>query len=203
MSDLPELRVSDTDRERVALQLRDHAVEGRLTLEELSERLDRAYAARTLAELEPVTADLPAAAPLSRGSRRWSIVAFGDLERKGRWRLPRRSVAVVAFGNLDFDLRQAELEAETASITAFLLFGNVDVYVPEGIEVEVDGLVVLGHRREWGREPARPASPVVRLRVFALVGTADVWRVPRQLVRLNFREVIKALRRGDRALPRG
>lgn len=38
---LPALRASDGDRDRVASVLREHAVSGRLTLEELAERLDR------------------------------------------------------------------------------------------------------------------------------------------------------------------
>jgi hypothetical protein len=196
MSNLPELRASDADRERVALRLRDQAVAGRLTLEELSERLDQAYTAQTVGELDPLTADLPAVAGPRRPAKHWTVVAFGSVERKGRWRLPRRAVALVGFGNVDFDLRQAELDSDVVSISAFLLFGNVDVFVPEGIEVDVGGLLLFGHRREWGEGLPRPGSPRVRVRVFALFGTADVWRVPRGLAGAGFREVIRRMRRG-------
>jgi hypothetical protein len=55
----PALRASDADRDAVADQLRGAHAEGRLTVEELYERLDVALAARTLAELAPLTADLP------------------------------------------------------------------------------------------------------------------------------------------------
>ncbi|HXS23683.1 MAG TPA: DUF1707 domain-containing protein, partial [Gemmatimonadales bacterium] len=58
--DAPVLRVSDADREHVATSLREHLAQGRLTLDELAERLDRTYAARTRAELDAVSADLPA-----------------------------------------------------------------------------------------------------------------------------------------------
>jgi hypothetical protein len=61
----PALRASDEDRERVARDLRDHYSAGRLDGGELDDRLDRAYAARTLADLEPLTADLPT--PASTG----------------------------------------------------------------------------------------------------------------------------------------
>src|SRR5947207_338555 len=54
-----EMRASDADRERVAEVLRQAAADGRLDLTELDERLAVVYAARTYAELEPVTADLP------------------------------------------------------------------------------------------------------------------------------------------------
>lgn len=56
----PELRVSDEDRERVATELREHYAAGRIDGEELGDRLDRAYAARTAGELELLRADLPA-----------------------------------------------------------------------------------------------------------------------------------------------
>jgi hypothetical protein len=58
--DSPGLRASDAEREHVAEALRRHHVDGRIDTEELNERLDRCYAARTTAELRPLLADLPA-----------------------------------------------------------------------------------------------------------------------------------------------
>ncbi len=54
-----DLRASDADRERVASQLREHAGAGRLSVDELSERLELVFAARTLGELARPLADLP------------------------------------------------------------------------------------------------------------------------------------------------
>jgi fatty acid desaturase len=62
------MRASDSEREAVATQLRDHAAAGRLDPDELDERLTRALAARTREELVPLTADLPA--PAERPRRR-------------------------------------------------------------------------------------------------------------------------------------
>jgi hypothetical protein len=59
---MSELRASDADRERVADRLRAAAGEGRLTADELEERVERALSARTEAELEPLVSDLPAPA---------------------------------------------------------------------------------------------------------------------------------------------
>lgn len=53
------MRVGDAEREAVAAQLREHYADGRLTLDELNERLDQAFAARTRADLTAVTRDLP------------------------------------------------------------------------------------------------------------------------------------------------
>ena len=54
-----KIRASDADRDRAAAALREHLAAGRLTTEEFDERLDRAYAAKTLGELDELMADLP------------------------------------------------------------------------------------------------------------------------------------------------
>lgn len=55
----PEMRASDADRDRVAAALREHCAQGRISMEELNERLDSVYRARTFGELDKVTGDLP------------------------------------------------------------------------------------------------------------------------------------------------
>ena len=202
----PDLRASDADRERVVTFLREHTVAGRLTLEEFSQRIDQAYAARTLAELEEVGRDLPVtAAPHRRGAARITGVVFGHAQRTGPLRLPRLGFALVLGGDCDLDLRRAELSGPVASITALVLFGNINLYVPEGVDVDVRGLVIFGHRRQWGRDlPVHPGTPLLRIKILSLVGTADVWRVPAKWIGKSFREVIRSLRRGEhRELPPG
>ena len=61
------VRVGDADREAIAAQLREHYADGRLTLEELNERLDQAFAAKTKADLNTVMRDLPQAAGTGAG----------------------------------------------------------------------------------------------------------------------------------------
>lgn len=55
----PDMRAADSDRDRVAEALREHCAQGRITMDELHERLEAAYAAKTIGELREVTADLP------------------------------------------------------------------------------------------------------------------------------------------------
>ncbi|GGQ19142.1 hypothetical protein BKA00_004782 [Actinomadura coerulea] len=59
MAPNPEIRASDADRDRVAASLREHCAEGRITMDELQERLDAVYGAKTLGQLQEVTSDLP------------------------------------------------------------------------------------------------------------------------------------------------
>jgi hypothetical protein len=56
----PKIRASDEDRDRAASLLREHHAAGRLTAEEFNERLDKAYAAKTLGDLDELMSDLPA-----------------------------------------------------------------------------------------------------------------------------------------------
>lgn len=82
----PSMRASDADRERVAEVLRDAHAEGRLSTEELSERLDATFAARTHGELVPVTRDLPSPRPQPR-----------PRPAKDPWRRVRRRAGLTVF----------------------------------------------------------------------------------------------------------
>ena len=161
MSEELDLRVSDAQRERAAVALREHCAEGRLTLEELSERLDEAYRARTAGELDAAVRELPAeAAPRPRRSpKRFTVAIFGGVERRGRWRVPRRSFVLTLFGGSDLDLRHAEIDSDVVTIWVFDIFGGADLYVPEGVEVDVGGFALFGGIDEHGADtpPRHPA----------------------------------------------
>jgi hypothetical protein len=194
-------RASDGDRERAVHVLREHLVEGRLTLDEFAQRVEAAFRAGTVDELSATEEALPAAR-LPGGRRRPSRITaglFAHVVRRGRLRLPKRAFVLSGFSDVDLDLRDAEITSGRTSITALVLFGNADVYVPEGIAVDVSGLTVFGHRREWGRDAIQPDAPVLRVRVAALFGTVDVWRVPSEL-KGRYQEIIRALRAAQREL---
>jgi hypothetical protein len=96
---VPDLRASDADRERSVAALRHHAAAGRLTLEELDERSERAYAAKTLAELAKLQADLPAVAtrptPAPERPRRLPSLP-GRFAFTSRWHSPAGAKATMA-----------------------------------------------------------------------------------------------------------
>ena len=197
MSDeTPAVRASDVEREHTVGVLHQHTISGRLTLEEFAQRLDLALQARTRPELEALTRDLPAdSAALEprkrRRPKRFTGAMFASVERKGRWRLPRFAGLFVAFGDADIDLRTAEIGGPVVTITAFLLFGNADFYAPTGVDVDLGGFTVFGHRREHGVDDPSPDAPLVRVRVYSLFGTSDVWRIAPE-TRGTYRELIKS-----------
>jgi hypothetical protein len=180
MSDELELRVSDAERDAVVHTLRDAAADGRLTLEEFSERVEGAYGSRTRGDLEQVTRDLPPPAVRSRKKpKRLTLSIFGGVDRKGRWRVARRSFVLALFGGTDLDLRQAELDEPTVTVFSLCLFGGTDVYVPEGVEVDLRGFALFGANDEHGVEGyLSPAAPLVRVYAFTLFGGFDLWHVP-------------------------
>jgi hypothetical protein len=172
----PQLRVSDVDRESAATALREHLADGRLTLDELTERLDRIYAARTRAELDAVSADLPAAAPTPkpRRPRRFLVAIMSGVERSRRWRLAPSTTVVAVMGGAHLDLRGAEIEGSEASISCFAIMGGVDIVVPEGLDVEVSGFGLMGGVADEVRGDPMPGAPALRVRAFALMGGVSV-----------------------------
>lgn len=201
-----DLRASDADREVVAEVLRQAAGDGRLTLEELSERLDAVYASRTYRDLEPIVADLPGAQipgarppagpaprPLSApvpadgsaglarvggtSTSQNAVAIFSETTRRGNWVVPPDLASVAVFGSVELDLREARLAARHVQIQANAVFGSVTVYVPDDITVSTDGTPILGEY-SGPHEPATPDLPHVTLTGLALFGSVEVKRKP-------------------------
>ena len=177
----PAIRASDDEREVVVAQLRTAAGDGRLTLEELAERVDRALAAVTRAELEALTADLPEqptpALPATKG-RRWIVGIVGGGDLRGRWRIAPRCTVVNLMGGADLDLTGAIVEGPETEIRVFSLMGGSDIVVPDGVHVELSGFAFLGGNdlELEDAPPPPPGAPVVRVRAYSIMGGTDVKR---------------------------
>jgi hypothetical protein len=169
------VRASDAEREQVATRLGQAVGEGRLTLSEFSERVGQAHAAVTRAELAPLTADLPAvpAAAAPSGKTSWTVSPIGGEVRKGRWRVPARSMGISLIGGAALDLTEAEFAAPEVEFTRWSVIGGISVKVPPGVRVEVSGFSLLGGHSVKLPEPA-PGAPTLRLRLFSLIGGVSV-----------------------------
>jgi hypothetical protein len=178
MSGELEKRASDAEREQAIARLREASAEGRLTLEELADRAALAYRAQSHAELARLTHDLPAPGASSRRKPvRWSVVVIGELKRAGRWRIARSTTVVMGIGDCRLDLRQAELDGDEITVTVVQLIGDTTIVVPEHVEVELSGLLLLGEKSDQGAEgDVVPSAPRVRVRVFGLIGELTVVR---------------------------
>jgi hypothetical protein len=184
------LRASDSDRDRVVEVLRDSLMTGRLTQEEHADRLEQTLTARTLGELEPITRDLAVpgpSAPRRPASSSSSVVPieepanpadsfdtvvgiFGGGERRGRWRVKRRTNAICIFGGYDLDMSEAVFEGREVVLWTFAVFGGIDITVPDSVEIRTEGVGIFGGFGARGSENPDPDAPVVVLKGLALFG---------------------------------
>jgi hypothetical protein len=113
----PQLRASHADRDRVVEALRVAAGDGRLTAEELDERLEAALSARTHGDLAALIADLPAPAGQEAKDLVKISQRFGDAARTGRWVVPRRIEIQLTAGNVKLDFTEAVITHDTVPTT--------------------------------------------------------------------------------------
>jgi hypothetical protein len=161
---VPVPRAGDADRERAIVLLRDATVEGRLTLDEFAERVERAELARTQLELDTIVADLPAARPGAAELPARHRAVFSRLERSGRWQLPPQSSVLSVGGTIVLDLGQATLHGPETTLHVRNLFGTITLLVPRGVRVDVDGGGMFG-TREIDLPDAGPVDDAPRLHI--------------------------------------
>ncbi len=207
-----DLRVSHEDRDRVVEVLRAAAGDGRLDIDELEERMEKALAAKTFRELQPLTADLPVAgtpqpAPQSvpqpaasslpgtriggapTSSRSQAILS--EAKRTGVWVVPGRYHATTVLGSVDLDLREASFAEREVEIQCNAVLGEIRIQVAEDVTVVDEVSTILGEvkfkaRRRPDRQPD-PNGPVVRLTGTTFLGSVNVYRLPAGQSRLTMR----------------
>ncbi len=191
---LPDLRASDADRERAVLTLGRAAGDGRLDVEELEERLQLAYAARTHSELERLLADVggaiagdlaqaPVPAPRTRvgpagvDGTSWIVSIMGGNQRTGRWRVAERCNVVNFMGGAELDLHDVELSDHVTVVNVYTLMGGFEIRVPDGVDVQISKFAFMGgHEVKLGSEPPPPGAPVIRIRLWTMMGGGEVRR---------------------------
>ena len=168
-SDLPELRASHADRERAVETLRVAGGDGRLTAEELEERLEVALSARTVGELAALTADLTAGgAGVPAAKDVLEVKQEGSrYVRTGRWVVPRRIDLRTRLSNVTLDFAEAVITPGTLRIDVDMVHGKLVIVTAPGIEIDADGLTLTFSRCKL--RPAR-AGADPRLRI-ELAGT--------------------------------
>jgi len=187
----PAIRVSHADRDQVVEVLREAAGDGRLTAEELDERVAAALSARTDSDLAVLTADLPAqlAAPVAKDVVRISQ-RFGNVERSGRWVVPRRIEIDATAGNVKLDFTEAVITSASLHIEVDLGLGaDLLLITKPGIEVLTDDLTVrMGDVRIRRPRTDAVAPVILSIEVAGLVRGADIVvrhprRTPREWLR--------------------
>lgn len=192
-----DLRCSDSDREKVAEALQAATADGRLDLDELQDRLDRAYAAKTYRDLEPIVADLPTGPtplPVPRSdamlARRQAsaldrvggtptsssaIAIMGGSKRAGAWVVPEDFTALAVMGGVELDLREARFASRAVTINAVAFWGGVEIVAGPDVALHVDGIGIMGGF-EGPRDEVTEGAVSVRVTGLALMGGVEVKR---------------------------
>ncbi|MCZ2819197.1 DUF1707 domain-containing protein [Modestobacter sp. VKM Ac-2977] len=171
------VRASDAEREAVVTRLQAALGEGRISVDEFTQRADVAYAAVTTADLDQLLADLPAPATAVPavgeivGERTTGTIAtvFGDVKLTATTSVPERASTV--FGDVRIDLRGLRTSEEVVALQLGTVFGDVEVIVSEGVAAEIEGWTVFGDRKtELAPVPRLPGTPRVLVRGWTVFG---------------------------------
>lgn len=186
-----ELRASNADRERVAVALHEAAAEGRLDLDELDARLSQVYAAKTYAELRPLTRDLPALGTAHQWTpepsppptpvlppSRVGVAVMSSFKRAGHWTVPEKFECLAFWGGGVVDLREAVFTTKKVTIRAMAIMGGIEIIAPESATVHVTGLGLMGGFDHGATAQGAPGAPVIVVTGFAFWGGISVKRRP-------------------------
>jgi class 3 adenylate cyclase len=170
---------SHADRDRVVEVLKAAAADGRLTADDLDQRLEAALTARTLADLEPLLAGLTTAAEVPDLAR--IKCGSGSATRDRSWVVPRRLEIDVGSGSVRLDFRQAVIAVPELRIDAKIASGSLKLITRPGIVVDADDLTVNSGSVKVV-PPTGPAAPVeLRVKVSGRVGSGSVSARPGRL----------------------
>jgi hypothetical protein len=179
------LRASHEDRDRAVEVLRVAAGDGRLTAEELDQRIEVALTARTQGELSALVEDLPAqpgtaVAPKPKDVLR--IDRFGaSARRDGGWVVPERIEVAVTGGNVTLDFTEAIIALPLLRINAILVGGNLILITRPGITVDTDEVALMGGNVKTRHHQDTQAPALLRIEMTGKVaGGSIIVRPPRQ-----------------------
>jgi hypothetical protein len=185
------LRASHLDRDRVVEVLREAAGDGRLTAEELDERLEAALTARTCGELAALTTDLPAAlnaaavGPALAPDHLARIdCSSSNARRDGRWVVPRRLEVRVASGTVTLDFTEAAILHPSLQIEADVSSGRLTLVTPPGVLVDTGEVEAVNSYVKVLRAPGPDVPVTLRIKVSGKVGDGHITaRPPRRTFR--------------------
>lgn len=159
------LRASHDDREAVVEQLRDAAAEGRIDLDELDTRLEQALTARTYADLDVLTADLPRS---QTAGDLPPLVLKGGLHGAsrgpGRWDVPAHVIAHGGLGGVKLDFSRVECRLPEVTVEAYGEAAGVTIVLPDGWAADTGALDPgIGGLRDSTTPDRLPGTPLIRL----------------------------------------
>jgi hypothetical protein len=180
-------RAADTDRIQIAQLLTDAAAQGRLQMSDYEDRLTRAYAAQTYAELDSLRSDLigSSVGPPGSGAGKPApsmllLAIMSAFERRGRWNVPKKLTTFALWGGGVVDLRYADFTSTEVEIRACSIMGGQTILLPPEVNVEIKGHGVMGGFDHDVAGQGAPGAPTVKIRGFSLWGGVGIKRKNRK-----------------------
>ena len=222
MSDDPSQQLVPLKRERenVVKVLIDQYAADNLTVEEFESRLDTAYAASTMKQLQGLLTGLPVLAsqtdapgiPSVKRARAESvrehgfqIAIMGGYEKKGEWTPPRKLQSLAIMGGAGLDFREARMPPGVTEVNILAIMGGAEILVPPGLAVETHGFGFMGGFEgvDQAGVDTDPDAPRLVIRGLAIMGGVEVTvRLPGETAR-DARQRRKLARKERRRLRQG
>ncbi|MBP2475300.1 hypothetical protein JOF53_004172 [Crossiella equi] len=173
---VPDGEDLDAVKTRAQTSLERAVGEGRLTLDEFTDKVDLVLKAKSEAEVVEVVGELPAPVTENTSAAQVSSKSvFDDVQRSGRFALPTGARVSSFFGDVKLDLRHAVITEEVVDVSTWSWFGDILVTVPEGVEVEVNSGRIFGDEKvELADVPPVPGAPRIRIKAWTTFGDVKV-----------------------------
>lgn len=176
------LRISTEEIDQAVKQLETAFIDGRLDDAELEERMTNALKAKTEDDLAQLLRDLERAEQTrARGPKTLrrlkaeSVAIFSGMEQKGSFILPKKYRVSAIFGGCLIDLSKAHLESPESTIHVEAIFGGVQIIVPRGVRIEVDGMPILGGiSKNVDTDDLPDDAPVIYIHAKAICGGVEI-----------------------------
>lgn len=170
------IRVSDAEREHVVQLLQKAVAQGMITLDEFTERTDRALVSRTRGDLNSVVVDLGIVrtdVPAAPGDTMALKTRSGSVKQNGKWVVPRVITAECTMGNVQVDFTEAQCPHKDVTLRATCGSGHITVIVPRGWHVLMEDITTgMGNAVNKATDPVDPSMPT--LHVHATVGMGNL-----------------------------
>ncbi len=107
---------------------------------------------------------------------KWAVAIMGSVERKGPWRVPKKLRVTAVMGGAKLDFREALLAPGVSELKILACMGSVDIIVPPEVEIEWDGVGIMGsfESGELSNHGSEPGRPILRIAGLAVMGSVNL-----------------------------
>ena len=99
---------------------------------------------------------------------------MSSMDRRGPWKPPKKLFCTAIMGNIELDFTKAELPPKGVFVEATSIMANIELRVPEGVNVELSGFPILGNIENRSKGDFSPNAPRIKIRGFTVLGNIEI-----------------------------